>query len=247
MPLTRETTQSSALPDADTLLDRRQQFCDGLKAARKRRGIAIADIAATTKVCPTYFVALERNDLSLWPKGLFRRAFFRGYAGELGLPVTETLEEFVRLFPDDDRPVASAATAAPIAPTQEFRLALDESWHGSKAPIGRRLAVAAADTVLVTALAAAISWIASISFATVLAVIAMTYFTVVTAVLAESPAATCLRWSPSIFARLKGAPAAAATDEAQQSDDERRWITDARRVRPRSDPPRLRVRFKLSS
>jgi hypothetical protein len=231
----------------DTLPDQQQDFCDALKAARKRRGISIADIAASTKVCPTHFVALERNDLSLWPKGLFRRAFFRGYVSMIGLPVAETLDEFIRLFPDGDRP---AAGPAPATAGEEVRLTLDESWHGLKAPIGRRLAVAAIDAAAVTSLAAAVAWMGAMSFATVLAATAMIYFTVIAALLAESPAASCARWSLRMAARVKPAPAAAidgGTADAPQANEQREWISDATRVRPRSEPPRLRVRFKLSS
>lgn len=89
-----------------------QEFCAALKAARERRGLKLTDISEATKVCPSYFSALERNDLRVWPKGLFRRSFFRAYAGTIGLPVEPTLEEFLRLFPDQE-PVAAPPPPAP--------------------------------------------------------------------------------------------------------------------------------------
>lgn len=49
-----------------------------------RRGITLGRIAAVTKVCASHFAALECGDLRRWPKGLFRRAFFRGYVEMTG-------------------------------------------------------------------------------------------------------------------------------------------------------------------
>jgi len=78
-----------------------QEFCLALKAARERKGVTLAEIAETTKIPSSVFAALERCDLRSWPKGLFRRSFFRDYVGMIGLPVAEAVEAFVRLFPDD--------------------------------------------------------------------------------------------------------------------------------------------------
>jgi hypothetical protein len=64
--------------------DRRQAFCAKLRAARERRGIPLSSIAATTKVSVSHLAALERNDLSRWPVGIYRRAWIRGYAAAAG-------------------------------------------------------------------------------------------------------------------------------------------------------------------
>jgi len=84
-----------------------QDFCLALKAARERKGITLAEIAETTKIPSSVFAALERCDLRSWPKGLFRRSFFRDYVGMIGLPVAEAVEAFVRLFPDDEPAIVS--------------------------------------------------------------------------------------------------------------------------------------------
>jgi transcriptional regulator with XRE-family HTH domain len=84
-------------------------FCRALKAARERKGITLAQISDATKIPADLFAALERNDMRRWPKGLFRRSFFRDYARAIGLPVADLCEEFVRLFPDD----SSSSTRAP--------------------------------------------------------------------------------------------------------------------------------------
>jgi transcriptional regulator with XRE-family HTH domain len=146
-----------------------QEFCASLKAARERRGLKLTDIAAATKICPSYFSALERNDLRVCPKGLFRRSFFRAYAGAVGLPEAETLAEFLRLFPDEE-PVAAPAPPPPAKP----------GW--------RRI------------------------FETVQA-----FFGAVDDA---------------------GTPKPVATDQS--------WSSDAKRVRPRNQSPRVRIRIKVT-
>lgn len=92
------------------------EFCLALKAARERRGITLDAIADATKVPASLFADLERNDLRHWPKGLFRRAFFRDYARMIGLPEAEACAAFTRLFPDADasQPSEPAGAALPV-------------------------------------------------------------------------------------------------------------------------------------
>lgn len=79
-----------------------EEFCLALKALRERKGIALAEISSATKIPVFMFVALERGDLRRWPKGLFKRSFFRDYVRTIGAPVDETCAEFIRLFPDQE-------------------------------------------------------------------------------------------------------------------------------------------------
>lgn len=106
-----------------------QEFCAALKAARERRGLKLTDIAAATKICPSYFSALERNDLRVWPKGLFRRSFFRAYAGAVGLPENETLAEFLRLFPEEE-PAAAPAPLPPAKPGWQRIVEMVQAFFG---------------------------------------------------------------------------------------------------------------------
>ena len=234
------------------LLDRSQQeFCTALKAAREARGLKLTDIADATKVCPSYFSALERNDLKVWPKGLFRRSFFRAYVSMIGLPVSESLEEFVRLFPEDGRAATAATPATAPEPTsQPVRLVLDTSWHGSKLPVHIRVATAAIDLAAITLPALALGWTLSMNPGTAVAIVAVIYFTLATVLLAESPAAFCLQRRDLISDALRSALTTAkdpGTEEPAAAAESRTWFSDARRVRPRGQAPGLRVRFKVSS
>ena len=95
-----------------------EKFCGALKAARERKGITLAEIAESTKI-PAYLMeGLERCDLRRWPKGLFRRSFFRDYARMIGVSVTDAVAEFVRLFPDDEGDELSKVVFASNAPGQ---------------------------------------------------------------------------------------------------------------------------------
>jgi transcriptional regulator with XRE-family HTH domain len=225
--------------------DSQHDFCAALKAARQRKGLTLADIAASTKVCPSYFSALERNDLGSWPKGLFRRSFFRAYVGMIGLPAEEMVAEFVRLFPEDER----AAAVAPAAAASEVRLVLDESWKGPRMPLGLRLGAAALDLLAVTVPSAIAAWALPIGLPAMVAIAAVTYFTLATLVLGESPAAFCLERRTTLIDALLSLFPAARMPEAPAGEvrDDREWTTDARRVRPRGQAPGLRVRFKVSS
>lgn len=96
----------------------RDTFGPRLRQERERRGIALKNIAASTKIKESLFVGLERNDFSHWPDGIFRRAHLCAYAEAIGLPPQPVLAEYFRLF-SEDRPVDPPAdlhgqAAAPV-------------------------------------------------------------------------------------------------------------------------------------
>lgn len=212
-------------------------FCRELKAARQRRGLTLEGIAESTKVCVSYYAALEANNVKRWPKGLFRRAFFRGYVEAIGLPVDTTTDEFARLFPEDDRAAAPAIAASDEAPC---RLTLDRSFHGLKPPLGSRIVNASIDAIVVIVIALG-AWLLGADLATAAAIASVSYFTLATMVLGETPAAWARRWQRPPDGGDGG------ETEPVTGEDGRQWISDARRVRPREATARLRVRFKTSS
>jgi cytoskeletal protein RodZ len=73
-----------------------------LRHARERRGISLRQIANATKISISALEALERNDISRLPGGIFSRAFVRSYALEVGLEPEETIQQFIAQFPHDD-------------------------------------------------------------------------------------------------------------------------------------------------
>jgi len=73
-----------------------------LKAQREKRGIALADVAATTKIAKSALLAIERDDIKALPGGIFLRAFVRSYAQALGLDSDSTGRDFMAQFPSTD-------------------------------------------------------------------------------------------------------------------------------------------------
>src|ERR687887_2511677 len=72
-----------------------------LREARERRGIPLRQIAEATKISVGQLEALERNDISRLPGGIFSRAFVRSYAAEIGVDPEQTVREFLAQFPHD--------------------------------------------------------------------------------------------------------------------------------------------------
>ncbi len=116
----------------------REAFGRRLATVRTRGGIALDDIARKMKVSTSLLAALERGDASRWPKGLFRRAFFRDYLLAIGLPTEPYVSEFLQLFPDgEDHPVAAAP--AGDAPTLRLSLAATMGWSPTRSAARREL------------------------------------------------------------------------------------------------------------
>lgn len=89
-----------------------EDFGGKLRQARERRGISLRQIAASTKIAAAALEALERNDISKLPGGIFSRAFVRSYAIEVGLDPDETVREFLERFNQEPAPTAETAAAA---------------------------------------------------------------------------------------------------------------------------------------
>jgi cytoskeleton protein RodZ len=78
-----------------------------IKRLREERGISLRQIADTTKLSVAALEALERNDISRLPGGIFTRAFVRSYAIEVGLDPEQTVRDFLVQFPHDSVTVGS--------------------------------------------------------------------------------------------------------------------------------------------
>ena len=71
-----------------------------LRSQREQQQVALATIAEETKINVALLEGLERDDLSRWPGGLFRRAYVRTYAQKIGLDPEQVVREFIELYPD---------------------------------------------------------------------------------------------------------------------------------------------------
>ena len=92
-----------------------ESFGARLRRERERQQIALASIAAQTKINLSLLEALEQDDISHWPAGIFRRAFLRAYAHAIGLEPDPVVREFLDLYPDPIGDIASISASPPIA------------------------------------------------------------------------------------------------------------------------------------
>jgi cytoskeleton protein RodZ len=72
-----------------------------MRRLREERGVSLRQIADVTRISVSALEALERNDISRLPGGIFSRAFVRSYALEVGLDPEETVREFLDQFPHE--------------------------------------------------------------------------------------------------------------------------------------------------
>src|SRR3954469_34128 len=87
-----------------------ESFGTRLRRQREREKVTLASIAERTKIHQPLLEALERDEMSRWPSGIFRRAFVRSYASAIGLTPDDVVREFLELYPD---PLEAAAPAPP--------------------------------------------------------------------------------------------------------------------------------------
>jgi transcriptional regulator with XRE-family HTH domain len=83
-----------------------------LRSQREERHVTLAAIAEQTKIKLSMLEGLERDDLSHWPTGIFRRSYVRAYAQAIGLEPDAVLREFLDLYPDPSQEAQPAATDA---------------------------------------------------------------------------------------------------------------------------------------
>jgi transcriptional regulator with XRE-family HTH domain len=159
------------------------QFGRRLRDQRERRGLTLEAIADSTKIKASCLAALERGDIDPWPSGLFRRAYFRAYAAEVGVAPEPLMAEFLRLFGDE----AASAQSFP-SPTRDgslrLTLAADRRW--SIKAVGRRALASAVDLCGVFAISTALAWLLHADFSVVCGLVALTYYVLATTALGQS-------------------------------------------------------------
>jgi hypothetical protein len=90
------------------------EFGARLRAHREARKLTLQGIAAQTKIKQSLLHGLESDDLSAWPKGIFRRAFVRDYARAIGLDPETVVREFLERHPDPVEQTPFGPGGAPL-------------------------------------------------------------------------------------------------------------------------------------
>ena len=97
-------------------------FGSRMRQVSEQRGISLRQIADHTKISVSQLEALERNDISRLPGGIFSRAFVRSYAAEIGADPEQTVREFLSQFPHDSVTAGSPHVLIDDGPRDRRRL-----------------------------------------------------------------------------------------------------------------------------
>jgi transcriptional regulator with XRE-family HTH domain len=163
-----------------------RSFGRRLREERERRGVTLPAIADSTKIKASLLAGLERGDLSHWPRGIYRRSFFREYASAIGLRGDGILHEFLQLFPESG--TADPPTQA-VDPAGSLRLTLaSEPARTSRRQFAQAL-VAAAELGAVVGVAAVFTMFVGKPFWNVCGLAGLGYYAVAAAVIGQSPGA----------------------------------------------------------
>jgi transcriptional regulator with XRE-family HTH domain len=114
------------------------EFGPRLRRERERRKISLASISANTKISISLFEALERDDVSRWPCGIFRRSFVRSYAEAIGLDGDEVVREFVERFPEPGDAARLELAGAPAAEVPQRTGPFGRTFEGLRPGRGPR-------------------------------------------------------------------------------------------------------------
>jgi GAF domain-containing protein len=99
-----------------------QSFGARLREQRERQQIDLAAIVQQTKIKLSLLEELERDDVSRWPTGIFRRAYVRAYAHAIGLDQDVIVREFLGVYPEPPELVESEPQASgPDGPPMRLR------------------------------------------------------------------------------------------------------------------------------
>jgi transcriptional regulator with XRE-family HTH domain len=92
-----------------------ESFGARLRRRREDQGIALDAIAEETKIKLSLLEGLERDDVSRWPAGIFRRAYLRAYAHAIGLDPDAVVREFLDVHEEPSEDLLMAALAETTA------------------------------------------------------------------------------------------------------------------------------------
>jgi transcriptional regulator with XRE-family HTH domain len=90
-----------------------ESFGARMRQRREQQQISLVAISEQTKIKLSLLDALERDDVSQWPTGIFRRAFIRAYARAVDLDADVVVREFLERYPDPAEAVVPVPALEP--------------------------------------------------------------------------------------------------------------------------------------
>lgn len=87
-----------------------------LKRRREERHISLTDISEATRIGTRFLKAIEADNFSVLPGGIFTRSFIRAYAREIGMDEDEAISLYQQQVTGQSASEAQLAPSAPPAP-----------------------------------------------------------------------------------------------------------------------------------
>lgn len=115
MPQQVTITKREPVLQGESSIKMTSPFGARMRQHREQQGLSLATIADRTKIKASLLEALERDDVSHWPPGIYRRAYVRAYAAAVGLDADVIAREFLDAYP------APVAIIEPPPPPSGFR------------------------------------------------------------------------------------------------------------------------------
>ena len=192
--------------------ERQQEFVARLRQQRERRGVTLDSIAERTKIKRSLLVALEQNNLSRWPEGIFRRAYIRSYADAIGLAPDRTVAEFQDLFRDET--ATPGGSSRDLDESNPLTLTFAGEVRAGRTVLAKRAMAVAMELAVVLLAGSAASLAAGTGFWTTSGVVALLYYPVATGAFGQTLAVRLLTRGIRLSRRRQATVAAAATDAA---------------------------------
>jgi transcriptional regulator with XRE-family HTH domain len=98
-----------------------------VRHAREQRGLSLGDTARLTKLSTSVLRAIEQNDFARLPTGMYRKAYLRIVAAEVGLDPLDVAADYARQYetpPEAVEPTSAPSTASDgwlDGPSSRFR------------------------------------------------------------------------------------------------------------------------------
>jgi cytoskeleton protein RodZ len=100
-------------------------FGEKLRREREKKKISLDDIASVTKIGTRSLKALEDENFSILPGGIFNKSFVRAYARFLGMNEEAAVADYLAAF--NEQPVSVETIAAQSAMAKASRLAAEQA------------------------------------------------------------------------------------------------------------------------
>jgi transcriptional regulator with XRE-family HTH domain len=97
-----------------------------VRQAREQRGLSLRDVAGLTKLSASVHRAIEQDDFASLPAGMYRKAYLRTIAAEVGLDPCELAADYERQY---EVPVPPATPATETAPVPATWIEILQPWQ----------------------------------------------------------------------------------------------------------------------